>query len=239
LQDTPRLDRVAHVNAEAYKQEAAAAALAYLPDSGVLGLGTGSTAACFIRAVAELVRGGRRLSGVPTSQQSRELASELGIPLLDDAGPWAVDVCVDGADEVDPQLNLIKGGGGAHAREKVVNLAAATNIILVDESKLVTALGTTRGVPVEVLNFGHAATARELAHFGAPTLRLSSGLPLVTDSGNRIYDLATGPISDPAALERTLSFIPGVVAVGLFCGRADRVIVAGPGGIRELQAGRR
>src|SRR5450432_2408763 len=155
---------------DAAKQRAARAALELLPESGVIGLGTGSTTRFFIEAVGELVRTGRRFSGVPTSQESRALASRCGIPLLDDAGPWSIDLCVDGADEVSDALDLIKGGGGAHTREKVVNFAAKKNAIIVDASKLSARLGEKRAVPLEVLVFAHLTTAGRLGQFGKPTL---------------------------------------------------------------------
>ncbi len=215
------------------KRAAAAAALQHLPEAGVVGLGTGSTAKIFIDLVGELVRGGRRLVGVPTSKASRAQAEALGVPLLPDDGPFEVDVCVDGADEVSDGLDLIKGGGGALLREKIVNFAAKKNLIIVDATKLSTRLGTTWAVPVEVARFGHAATAAALARFGRPTLRLRDGAPFVTDQGGLIYDVATGPIDDAADLERALDAVPGVVETGLFVGRADVVIVATPDGARE------
>jgi ribose 5-phosphate isomerase A len=216
------------------KREAAHSALELLPEEGVIGLGTGSTARIFIDGVGELVRRGRRLVGVPTSEQSRRQAEALGIPLLSDAGPWVVDVCVDGADEVSRRLDLIKGGGGCHAREKIVNQAARINVIVVDESKLSERLGERWAVPVEVLDFGHAATARALERWGSVSLREKDGKPGLTDARNYIYDVRTGPIDDPDALEREISRLPGVVETGLFVARADRVIVAGASGIREL-----
>src|SRR5262245_17293080 len=133
------------------KRQAARAALQYLPKSGVVGLGTGSTAELFVAEVAELCRHGRELVGVATSARTRRLAQSLGIALLDDDGPWTIDVCVDGADEVSDQLDLIKGGGASHAREKVVNRAARFNVIIVDESKLSPLLGTRCPLPVEVM----------------------------------------------------------------------------------------
>jgi ribose 5-phosphate isomerase A len=222
------------MDSDAAKREAAVAALELLPDEGVVGLGSGSTARIFIDGVGDLVRRGRRLVGVPTSEQSREQALRLGIPLLDDEGPWSIDVCVDGADEVSARLDLIKGGGGCHAREKIVNQAARMNVIIVDESKLSQRLGERWPVPVEVLRFGHAATARALERFGSVILREKQGKPWLTDAGNPIYDVRTAPIDDPGALERELSALPGVVETGLFVDRADRVIVAGTSGIREL-----
>src|ERR1700760_1567462 len=160
------------------KRRAALAALDLLPESGVIGLGTGSTTRFFIEGVGRLVRGGRRFSGVPTSQQSRALATEGGIPLLDDAGPWDIDLCVDGADEVSAKLDLIKGGGGAHTREKVVNFAAKQNVIIVDGTKLSQKLGERWPIPIEVLLFAHLTTARLLARFGKPQLRHKNGAPV-------------------------------------------------------------
>lgn len=216
------------------KREAARAATAELPEGGVIGLGTGSTARLFIEEVGRLVRAGRRLTGVPTSDASRKQAEGLGIPLLGDEGPWQVDVTVDGADEVDPALHLIKGGGGAHLREKVVNYASKKNVIVVDESKLSAHLGDRWKVPVEVVRFAHAQTAAQLEAVGRPTLRTKDGNAFVTDSGNLIYDVATGPMPDPVSVERALRAIPGVVETGLFLGRADVVLVAGVSGVKRL-----
>src|SRR5690349_7037714 len=148
---------------DAAKRAAALAALAELPPSGTIGLGTGSTTRLFIDALGELVAQGRRYTGVPTSNASRSQAAALGIPLLSDDGPWDIDVTVDGADEVSPALDLIKGGGGAHTREKIVNAASRRNDIIVDESKLSPQLGTRWRLPLEVLAFAHAETARHLA----------------------------------------------------------------------------
>lgn len=219
------------------KRRAAEAALELLPAEGVLGLGTGSTTRFFIEAVGKLVRAGRRFSGVPTSQQSRALATQCGIPLLDDAGPWVVDLCVDGADEVSEKLDLIKGGGGAHTREKMVNFAAKKNVIIVDESKLSRQLGERWPVPIEVLVFAHLTTARALAQFGKPVLRLKHGAPVTTDSGNYIYDVAVLPLADPEPIDHAFRQVPGVVETGLFCARADWVIVAEAQGIRRLSRG--
>lgn len=217
------------------KREAAKAALALLPERGTIGLGSGSTAKLFIEALAELVRDGREFVGVPSSRDSETLARALGIPLLADGGPWDIDICFDGADEIDPQLDVIKGGGGMLTREKIVIAAAKTTVLLVDESKLVPALGTTWRVPVEVVLFGHAATAARLRAFGEPHLRLTrDGKPFMSDQGCLLYDVATGPIADAPGLERAIECVPGVVTAGLFTGRADRVIVATASGIRTL-----
>ena len=222
------------MNAEDAKRAAAHRALHYLPESGVIGLGSGSTAVYFIEAVAELVRQGRQLVGVPTSVHSRTLAQRLGIELLGDAGPWEIEVTVDGADEVSRELDLIKGGGGCHTREKIVNQATRTNLIVIDESKLSERLGERWSVPVEVLVFGHESTRCKLASLGPTKLRVRDGAAWLTDAGNYLYDVELGPIEQPHAVDATLRGIPGVVETGLFCGRASRVIVAGASGTFEL-----
>ncbi|MFI5297698.1 MAG: ribose-5-phosphate isomerase RpiA [Polyangiales bacterium] len=218
----------------AQKLAAARAALAELPDHGVIGLGTGSTAKLFIDEVGALVRSGRKFVGVPTSEASRVQAAALGIPLLDDDGPWSIDVTVDGADEVDEHLNLIKGGGAAHLREKIVNHASKKNVIVVDASKLSRRLGEVWKLPIEVVGFAHQATASHLAAFGEPMLRVKNGAVVKTDSGNLIYDLRFAPIDDPSGLEAAIGAIPGVVETGFFLGRADVVLVAGPEGVKRL-----
>ncbi len=221
------------MSSDEMKRLAAHAALAHLPEAGVLGLGTGSTTRWFIEAVGELVRGGRRFAAVPTSTASRRLAEQCGIPLLDDQATWQIDVCVDGADEVSQALDLIKGGGGAHTREKIVNHASKKNVIIVDDSKLVGKLGETRKVPLEVLPFGLHTTLAALGAWGRPEIRHLNGAPWMSDSGNYIVDLATGAIENPSALDRALHGLPGVVETGLFIGRADVVVIAGQSGVSE------
>jgi ribose 5-phosphate isomerase A len=222
------------VKEEEAKLLAARTALAELPASGVIGLGSGSTARLFIAEVGALVRQGRAFRGVPTSDGSRKDAERGGIPLLDDSGPWDIAVTVDGADEVDRELNLIKGGGAAHTREKIVNRSSQRNIIIVDESKLSHRLGEKWPIPVEVLLFGHLATARHLLRIGRPVRRMRDDKPVLTDTGNVIYDVHTGPLDDPAATDRSLRDVPGVVETGIFIRRADLVIVAGASGVRKL-----
>ena len=201
----------------------------------IVGLGSGSTSRLFVEELAARVRAGLRVVGVPTSESTRALAASLNIPLLSDEGPWDIEVNVDGADEVSERLNLIKGGGAAHTREKIVNYAARRNVIIVDESKLSARLGERWSVPIEVLPFAHNATVVHLARLGAPVLRSYEGAPVRTDAGNLIYDLAAGPIDDPAGLDLALHAIPGVVETGLFIGRADVVIVAGARGVQRLE----
>jgi ribose 5-phosphate isomerase A len=221
------------------KLEAARAALAELPEAGVVGLGSGSTAKLFIDEVGALVKSGRKLRGVPTSEGSRRQAEALGIPLLPDNGPWAIDVTVDGADEVSDALDLIKGGGAAHTREKIVNYASKRNVIIVDGSKLSRQLGEKWAIPVEVLSFAHPTTASHLTRLGAPALRKKDGAVVRTDAGNVIYDVRVPPLESPAAMDRALRDIPGVVETGLFVGRCDLLIVASPEGVRRLEPARR
>ena len=209
------------MNTDHAKRLAARAAIAELPDSGTIGLGSGSTAKLFIDEVGALVKSGRKLVGVPTSEASLAQATSLGIPLLADEGPWDIAVAVDGADEVDESLNLIKGGGGAHTREKIVNYASRRNVIIVDETKLSRRLGEKWPVPVEVVPFGHEQTARRLGELGRPVLRQKAGAVFRTDAGNVIYDVHAGVLSDPASLDSALRSIPGVVETGLFIGRTD------------------
>ncbi len=222
---------------EEAKRLAAQEAVRLLPDEGVIGLGTGSTAKYFIDALAVAVRQGKRLRGVPTSEASRAQAEALGIELLLDAGPWSIDLCVDGADEVDADLDLIKGGGGSHTREKIVNFASKRNVIVVDERKLSRRLGEKWPVPVEILEFGWRATMDALSQFGSCTRRCRGDHEVRTDCGNFICDVKVGPMSEPALVDGRIRAIPGVVETGLFCGRADVVIVAGVGGVRTLTKG--
>lgn len=219
---------------EQAKRLAAERASTHLPERGVVGLGSGSTAKLFIEAVGRLVAQGRELTGVPTSEESRALAESLRIPLLDDAGPWSIDVCVDGADEVSAELDLIKGGGGCQTREKIVNFSSRKNIVVVDASKISRQLGERWAVPVEVLPFGRQSTVAALSRFGTTSLRLRGGAPWMTDAGNFIFDVRVGPMAEPKTIDQALRAIPGVVETGLFVGRADLVIVAGDDGITEL-----
>lgn len=223
---------------EEVKRAAARAALDELPAEGIVGLGSGSTACLFVEELAKRLGGRRGIVGVPTSEATRALATRLGIPLLEDVGPWAIDVAVDGADEVSTDLDLIKGGGGAHAREKIVNFAAKRNVIVVDASKLSARLGEKHAIPLEILPFAHGTTREHLAAHGVPRLRMHLGQPARTDAGNLLCDLAVKPVIDPASLDSALRAIPGVVETGLFVGRADVVLVADGNTVRRLTPGR-
>jgi ribose 5-phosphate isomerase A len=205
----------------------------------VLGLGHGSTAVFAVRCIAQLLREGRLrdVLGVPCSRQVEAEARKLGIPLTTLDQHPTVDLTIDGADEVDPDLNLIKGGGGALLREKIVAQASRREIIVVDESKLSPALGTHWPVPVEVIPFGWCVQSAYLESLGArPTLRLrEDGTPFKTDQGNLILDCHFGPISDPVHLAARLNERAGIVEHGLFLGLATDVIVASGQEIRHLK----
>jgi ribose 5-phosphate isomerase A len=173
---------------------------------------------------------------VATSERSRQKAEALGVTVLPDAGPWDIDVCVDGADEVSLALDMIKGGGACHTREKIVNRAARQNVIVVDESKLSRRLGEKWPVPVEVLQFGLHGAEAALRRFGEVALRqVEPGRPVLTDSGHYILDVHAGIIPDPVQLERELHAIPGVIETGLFIQRADVVVVASGQGVRVVR----
>lgn len=219
---------------------AAARALELTGDALVIGLGSGRAATAFIHALGAQVKAGRAVRGVATSEATARLARELGISLagLDQVSP---DVTVDGADEVDPRLDLIKGYGGALVRERIVAESSRRSIILVGPEKLVPILGTHGRLPVEVVPFGvPLATHRLTALVGPPTLRTGEGgHPVITDNGNVILDCAIGPLTDPGRLERDISAIPGVVGTGLFVGIADIVLVGESQGVRVLRRGHR
>ena len=207
-------------------------ALGFVKAGDTVGLGSGRAAGAFVGALARRVREGLRARGVPTSEETERLARELGIELI---GLEAeIELTVDGADEVDGDLNLIKGHGGALVRERIVAAASRRQIILVTADKLVDTLG--RGpLPVEVMPFAAPFCRRRLEDLELkPTLRMHEERPFVTDNFNVIFDCATGPIDDPARLERTIRAIPGIIDTGLFLGTADLVVVAGDGGVREL-----
>ncbi|MCA9512053.1 MAG: ribose-5-phosphate isomerase RpiA, partial [Myxococcales bacterium] len=191
------------------------------------GLGTGRAATAFVRALGARVAAGLRVRGVPTSEATAAVAREVGIPLLTLAEAGRLDTTFDGADEVDPQLDVIKGYGGALVREKIVAASSDRLVILVGAEKLVGTLGERGKLPVEVLEFGRALCERRLAELGCPGLLRTNadGSPYRTDNGNPILDAKVGGIDDPAAFEAAILAIPGVVGTGLFVGMADAVVV--------------
>jgi len=209
------------------KEAAARASLQFVKDGQVVGLGTGSTAAHFIKLLGEEVKKGLRIRGIPTSVRSKELAESLGIPLttLDDCQDIAVTV--DGADEVDPKLRLIKGGGGALLREKIVASATRQMVVVADATKQVQMLGKFP-LPVEVIRFAQALVAKRISALGADVcLRMGDDKkPYVTDENNHILDCRFGQIQDPEGLARELSGMPGVVEHGLFIGMASVALFA-------------
>ena len=226
---------------DALKRAAAEAAVELVQDGMVVGLGTGSTAAFAVEALARRHRQGLRFVGIPTSERTAAQAATAGIPLTSFGEHRQIDLTIDGADEVERgTLNLIKGLGGALLREKIVAAASRRLAIVVDGAKLVDRLGTHAPLPVEVVSFGLEATRAALEGLGASArLRLSpAGEPFVTDSGNRILDCSFGPIADPARLEERIRRVVGVVESGLFIGRADPVFVADAAGVHRLDSAR-
>ncbi len=217
-------------------QGIADAALGHVRDDTVVGLGTGRAATAFVRGLGARVAGGLRVRGVPTSDSTAALAKELGIELLTLAEAGRIDTTFDGADEVSPDLDLIKGYGGALVREKIVAASSERLVILVGDEKIVSRIGQRGRLPVEVIPFGLALCQRELAALGCtPTLRSDGGEPYVTDNHNFILDCAVEPIDDPVGLERRILAIPGVLGTGLFVGLADVVLVQEGDQVRALE----
>jgi ribose 5-phosphate isomerase A len=208
------------------KRRAAERALEFLKDGQVIGLGTGSTAKFVIEAIAQQIISGLMIKGVPTSIASERLARELGIQIVELNEADSIDITFDGADEVDGDFNMIKGGGGALTREKLVALASKKRVILIDDSKLVSKLGQSWPLPVEVLPFAWTFSSRHLSALGCKaTLRMRDQEPFVTDNGNYVLDCDFGPIEDPSAMERRIKLLPGVIESGLFVGIADTLVI--------------
>ncbi|MBF2090150.1 MAG: ribose-5-phosphate isomerase RpiA [Synechococcales cyanobacterium K44_A2020_017] len=220
------------------KQQVGFTAADRVQSGAIVGLGTGSTTAYAIQRLGDRLKSGdlKDIKGIPTSFQASVLAKQYGIPLttLDEVD--RIDVAIDGADEVDPQKNLIKGGGAAHTREKVVDSLAELFIVVVDSSKLVTALGTTFALPVEVLPMAIAPVTRALEALGG-TVELRMGVkkdgPVITDQGNMVLDVTFAAIANPAEMEVTINNIPGVLENGLFVNVTDVVLI---GEIKDGQA---
>jgi len=221
-----------------YKQQAAERAVEFLHSGMVVGLGTGSTAIFATRCIAGLLHGGqlRDILGFATSRAVWEEAWQLGIPMMAEEIPKPIDLTIDGTDEVDIDLNLIKGGGGALLREKIAAQASHRVVIVADDSKFSPRLGTHHAVPVEVLSFGWRSQFRFVESLGAgvEVRHNPDGSPFITDSGNMILDCDFGPITNPAELAVTLGARAGIVEHGLFLGLATDLIIAGGDGIRHL-----
>jgi ribose 5-phosphate isomerase A len=218
------------------KQVAARASLKFIEDGQVVGLGTGSTAAYFIQFLGDRVKTGLKVRGIPTSVQSQKLAEECGIPLTTLDQVDHIDVDVDGADEFDPQLRLIKGGGGALLREKIIASVSRKFIVVADASKQVDVLGRFP-LPVEVIPFAESLLTRKISALGATVAlrKAADGTPYKTDEGHHILDCHFGQIADPSALAHTLSEMPGVVEHGLFINMASAVLLAKGSEVIELR----
>ena len=226
---------------ESFKQQAAEQALTYVQSGMRLGLGSGTTARYVVEGLAARLRDGRlhTIVGVPTSDATAALARSLGVPLATLDEQPLLDIDIDGADEISPQLDLVKGLGGALLREKIVAAAASQFIVIGDSRKQVTTLGTHAPLPVEVIGFGLRPAERHLRALGCePALRLTaSGPPFITDEGNYILDCRFTSISKPAELSNAIRAISGVVDHGLFIGMATRAIIAGENGLIEIERG--
>ncbi|MBD1998615.1 ribose-5-phosphate isomerase RpiA [Leptolyngbya sp. FACHB-671] len=226
------------------KQQVGKAAADRVQSGSIVGLGTGSTTAFAIQHLGDRLKSGdlKDIKGIPTSFQASVLAKQYGIPLttLDEIDQ--IDIAIDGADEVDPQKNLIKGGGAAHTREKVVDSLAKLFIVVVDSSKLVDRLGSTFALPVEVLPMAITPVTKAIEALGGkPELRMGvkKDGPVITDQGNMVLDVTFEAIADPAELEKTLNNIPGVLENGLFVGVTDVVLIGevkdGEASVREME----
>lgn len=212
------------------KQEVGKAAAALVKSGTIVGLGTGSTTAYALQYLGERLKSGdlKDIKGIPTSFQAEVLAKEYGIPLTTLDAVDHIDIAIDGADEVDPQKNLIKGGGAAHTREKIVDALADQFIVVVDSSKIVDKLGSTFLLPVEVIPMAITPVMRAIEKLGGkPQLRMGvkKAGPVITDQGNMVIDVKFDSIDDPAGLEKTLNNIPGVLENGLFVGVTDIVLI--------------
>ena len=221
---------------EELKKLAGEKAVENIEEGMILGLGTGSTVEYTIRKLGKLCREGLKIKGIPTSLHTKRIASEEKIPLTTLEENPEIDITIDGADEVDSNLNLIKGGGGALAREKIIAYNSKRVIIVIDDSKIVKALGIDFPLPVEVLKFGWTATKKALETFdcNVELRKVMGDEPFITDNSNYILDCEFERIEDPAQIEMDINSIPGVVENGLFIGLVDEVIVGGKQGISTL-----
>ena len=231
---------MSNIDLDSLKRATALKAVEYVKDGMIVGLGTGSTARHMVLALGEKVKAGMKLRAVATSQEAAALARQVGITLIDSDNRWTIDVAIDGADQVDPHFNLIKGGGGALLKEKIVAASAKQFIVLVDYTKQVPVLGGPFPLPVEVIPFGWGSTAREIEALtnSRVVLRERNGAPFTTETGNMIVDVHIARIDQPRDLEFALDQIPGVVETGLFVGRTDLLIVGTPHGTETHSAKR-
>lgn len=214
------------------KERSAERAIELVNDGDTVGLGTGSTARFAIEGLARRVQEGLRIQGVATSLATAKMAAEQGIKIVDLNDVANINITIDGADEIDGDFNMIKGGGGALTREKLVALCSTRRVIIVDESKLVKILGAKWPVPIEVLPFAWRYSFSRLESLGcAPALRASGDKPFETDNGNYILDCHFGPIADAAHLEKQVKLVPGVVECGLFIAIADTLVIASESGV--------
>jgi ribose 5-phosphate isomerase A len=218
------------------KQLAARAAVQLVEPGQIVGLGSGTTAEHAIRSLAERIRSGLRVTGIPTSQRTKQLAEQLGIPLTTLEEQPRIDLDIDGADEIDPQLNLIKGGGGAFLREKVIASVSRRFVVIADAAKEVKRLGKFP-LPVEVIPFAQSLIKPKLEALGAKVSlrRYAYGNPYITDEGHHILDCSFGEIPDPPALADALRRIPGIVEHGLFIGMAELALIGKDGGVKQLR----
>lgn len=224
---------------DSQKRAAGEYAAQLVEDGQLVGLGTGSTTAFAIKAIGRRVAEGLRIKGVPTSVKTQHLAEELGIPLLNLNDAGRLDITIDGADRIDYDFNMIKGGGGALIREKLVALCSHREVIIVDEGKVVSSLADTFPVPVEVLPFGWKMVERRLVEFGGePVLRTFGTEPFLSDNGNYVLDCRFRKIADAASLERSIKLISGVVDCGLFIGLADTLIIGSEAGVQVRESNR-
>jgi ribose 5-phosphate isomerase A len=221
---------------EDLKKQAGEKAVEYIDDGMIVGLGTGSTVEYTIRKLGKLVRDGLKIKGIPTSVHTQRVAKKEKIPLTTLEENPAIDLTIDGADEVDPDLNLIKGGGGALVREKIIAFNSKKVIIVIDDSKIVKALGIDFPLPVEVVKFGWTSTKKTLEKIGCNVelRRVMENEPYITDNSNYILDCEFDRIAEPAQLEIDINNIPGVVENGLFICLVNQVIVGGKQGILTL-----
>lgn len=223
------------MTAQEQKQAAAQEALRFVHDGQIVGLGTGSTATIAVMLLGERVKQGLKIQGIPTSKRTAELAKSLGIPLVTLEQYQTIDVTIDGADEVDPKLELIKGGGGALLREKIIASATRQMVVVGDASKQVAMLGKFP-LPVEIVPFAEPLVAKKISELGA-TVKLrrdADGNPYVTDEGHHILDCVFGKISNPPDLARILNAMPGVMEHGLFINLASVALIATDAGVKEL-----